>query len=30
MIMKSTLDKIFVAKEIQFKAYFNLWRQRIK
>jgi len=30
MIMKNTLDKIFVAKEIQFKAYFNMWRQRVK
>lgn len=30
MIKKNTLDRIFKATEIQFKAYFNLWRQRIK
>ncbi len=30
MIKKNALDKIFVAKEIQFKGFFTLWRQNTK
>ncbi len=30
MVINNTFNKIFLAQQIKFKAYFGLWRQRVK